>query len=210
MSNTASLCGQYEIIGYLDNINPNRKGEIFNGKPVLGELEALAALNKQGVNHIALGFGHCRARVELAGMLKKNNFHIITLIHPTAVVADSTDIGEGTIISAGVVIDPRCKIGRYVIINNGTLICHGSTIGDGAHICPGVSLGGDVTVGACSWIGIGSCIVDHVNIGDGSLIGAGSVFVKDIPKSVLAYGNPARVIRSIDEEYWVGHSCLGS
>ncbi|MCK4790519.1 MAG: hypothetical protein KAV87_42680 [Desulfobacteraceae bacterium] len=112
VSNAVSLCGQYEIIGYLDNLNPNRKGEIFNGKPVLGGLEALAALNQQGVNHIALGFGHCRARVELVGTLKKNNFQIITVIHPTAVVADSTDIGEGTIISASVVIDPKCKIGR--------------------------------------------------------------------------------------------------
>ena len=45
VSNAVSLCGQYDIIGYLDNLNPNRKGEIFNGKPVLGGLEALAALN---------------------------------------------------------------------------------------------------------------------------------------------------------------------
>ncbi|MCK4790520.1 MAG: hypothetical protein KAV87_42685 [Desulfobacteraceae bacterium] len=58
---------------------------------------------------------------------------------------------------------------------------------------------------ACSWIGIGSCIIDNVNIGDGKFIGAGSVVVKDIPKGVLAYGNPAHVIRSIDEEFWVRH-----
>lgn len=210
VSNIANLCEQYEVIGYLDDINPNRKGEIFNGKPILGGLEVLAELHQQGINHIALGFGHCKARVKLAEMLKKNNFHIITLIHPTAVVAENTDIDEGAIISGCVVIDPGCKIGRYVIVNNGTLICHGSTIGDGVHLCPGVSIGGNVTVGVCSWVGIGSCIIDNVNIGDSSYIGAGSVVVKDIPKGVLAYGDPARVIRSIDEEFWDKHyrSCL--
>jgi acetyltransferase-like isoleucine patch superfamily enzyme len=49
-------------------------------------------------------------------------------------------------------------------------------------------------VEACSWIGIGSRIIDNVNIGDGSFIGAGSVVVKDISESVLAYENPAHVI----------------
>ena len=80
-------------------------------------------------------------------------------------------------------------------------ICHNSIIGEGVHICPGVHIGGHVNIGTASWIGIGSCVADRVTIGSGSVVGAGSVVVKDIPDGVLAYGNPARVIRPIDRSF---------
>lgn len=38
-----------------------------------------------------------------------------------------------------------------------------------------------------------------VTIGDNSVIGAGSVVTKDIPANVVAYGNPCRVAREINE-----------
>jgi sugar O-acyltransferase (sialic acid O-acetyltransferase NeuD family) len=201
VSNIVRLQGQFEIAGYLDNVNPDRKGEVFNGRPVLGGFEVLHKLKQEGVNHIVLGFGHCKARLELAKFLKKNNFQIATLIHPSAVIADDAVVDEGTVILPGVVIGSKCRIGQYAIINNGAIISHGSIIGDGVHICPGVSMGGNVNIGTCSWIGIGSCIIDHAIIGDRSFIGAGSVVTKDIPKGVLAYGNPARVIHSISEPF---------
>lgn len=197
VSNIISLCGQYEIVGFLDDMNPDRKGEIFDEKPIFGGVEALSLLKKKGIRYVALGFGHCSARIAAASLLKKNDFQIITLIHPDAVISNSATIGEGTVVSAGVVIDPACKVGRYAIINNSATICHGSTIDDGVHICPGVSIGGNVHVGLCCWVGIGSCIIDHVRIGERSYIGAGSVVTKDIPAGLLAHGNPAQVIRKI-------------
>lgn len=39
-----------------------------------------------------------------------------------------------------------------------------------------------------------------VTIGDNSIIGSGSVVVKDIPKNVIAGGNPCRVIRELNEK----------
>ncbi len=55
-----------------------------------------------------------------------------------------------------------------------------------------------ITVGKDCWIGAGSIILPGVTIGDGTTIGAGSVVTKSIPSRVLAVGNPARVIRSVD------------
>ena len=45
------------------------------------------------------------------------------------------------------------------------------------------------------WIGASSVILDGVTIGEGSVVGAGSVVTKNIPKSVIAVGNPCRVIK---------------
>ena len=198
VSNIVKLHEQFEIVGYLDNVNLSRKDEKFNGRPVLGGLEALHKLKQEGVNHIALGFGHCKARMDIAKFLKGENFQMDTLIHPSAIIANDAVVDEGTVIFPGVIIGSKCKIGRYTIINNGAIISHGSIIGDGVHICPGVSIGGDVNIGLCSWIGIGSCIVNRVIIGEKSLIGAGSVVTKDIPSGVLAYGNPAKIVRIIN------------
>ena len=57
-----------------------------------------------------------------------------------------------------------------------------------------------VTIGDNVWIGAGVCILPGVSIGANSVIGAGAIVLHDVPESVLAAGNPARVIRAISEE----------
>lgn len=54
-------------------------------------------------------------------------------------------------------------------------------------------------VGENCWIGAGALIMPGVMIGGKSVIGAGSVVTKDIPANVVAYGNPCRVAREINE-----------
>lgn len=56
-----------------------------------------------------------------------------------------------------------------------------------------------VKIGNCVWVGAGAIILPGVTIGDNSVIGAGSVVTKDIPANVVAYGNPCRVARQINE-----------
>lgn len=57
-----------------------------------------------------------------------------------------------------------------------------------------------ITIGEDVWVGGSAIICPGVTIGDRSIIGAGSVVTKDIPASVLAAGNPCKVIRSLGQE----------
>ena len=50
------------------------------------------------------------------------------------------------------------------------------------------------------WVGAGSTLCKGVTIGRNSVIGAGSVVASDIPANVIAAGNPAAVIRSLDPD----------
>ena len=62
-----------------------------------------------------------------------------------------------------------------------------------------------VHIGKNCWLGAGVIVLPGVSIGDNSVIGAGSVVSKDIPAGVVAYGVPAKVIRTInerDKEYY--------
>lgn len=56
-----------------------------------------------------------------------------------------------------------------------------------------------ITIGDNVWLGGGVIVCPGVSIGDNSVIGAGAVVTRDIPAGVVAVGNPARVLRSIDE-----------
>lgn len=55
-----------------------------------------------------------------------------------------------------------------------------------------------IKIGNNVWIGGGVKILPGVTVGDNSVIGAGSIVTKDIPANSLAYGNPCRVVRQIE------------
>lgn len=190
-----------EIVGYLDDVNPERHGQFFEGKRILGGQEQLDLLKAQGVTTCILGFGHCLRRIEIGQMLGAKGFQLLRVLHPKAILASDAVIGDGAVVLAGVIVDPGCRIGNYSIINNGAVISHECQIGEGTHICPGVNIAGRVTIGQGCWIGIGATIIDKLKIGNHTFIGAGSVVTEDIPSGYMAYGNPAKVIRQIDKNF---------
>lgn len=57
-----------------------------------------------------------------------------------------------------------------------------------------------ITIGDNVWLGGGVIVLPGVSIGDNTVVGAGSVVTKDLPANVVAVGNPARVIRTIEPE----------
>jgi len=192
------LQGIYEIVGLLDNVNPQRQGENFCGVPILGGQEQLDYSKDKGIEYIIFGFGDCQARLKLSELVVGKGFSLATAIHPKAIIAADVSIEPGTVIAAGAVVNPGTKIGQNVIINTCASVDHECVIEDGTHICPGVHLAGRVTVGRAACVGIGATVIDRVQIGAGAFIGAGAVVVSDIPDRVVAYGVPARVIRKID------------
>lgn len=53
------------------------------------------------------------------------------------------------------------------------------------------------------WLGSNVVVFGGVSIGENSVIGAGSIVTKDVPANVVAYGNPCKVIRTVnDDEFY--------
>jgi UDP-N-acetylbacillosamine N-acetyltransferase len=185
----------HRVAGYLDNINPKRRGEAFGGAEVLGGPECLGTLRAEGLEYMVIAVGDCTARLRLGAESHRRGWILLTVIHPSATVADSAELGAGCVLAAGSVINPEARIGANGIVNTCASVDHECILGDGVHVGPGAHLAARVTVGTATFIGVGCAIRDRVRIGSQCVIGAGSTVVRDVPDGVVAYGSPVRVVR---------------
>ncbi|MBN2573100.1 MAG: acetyltransferase [Deltaproteobacteria bacterium] len=189
-------CGtEFEVVGFLDDANPDRRGQRFCDATVLGGREQLASLAGSGVRHIVLGFGNNAARRRLGGELRAAGFSLARAVHPRATVASDVRVGDGTVVMAGAVVNPNASLGENVIVNTGATVDHDCVLGDAVHVSPGAHLAGSVRVGDETWIGLGALVLERRHVGGGSIVGAGAVVTHDIPNGVVAMGVPARVVR---------------
>ena len=131
------------------------------------------------------------------------------------------DVGEGVVVRPSF----RCDYGKYMAIGARTFVNYDCVMLDVAPIrigaacqvatCvqlvtathpidPELRRGGwesaqPITVGDNVWLGSGVIVCPGVTIGDNTVVGAGSVVTRDLRSGVVAFGNPARVQRLIDE-----------
>jgi len=147
-----------------------------------------------------------------------------TVIYNGVRIGDNLETGHGVVIREENIIgnnfkiwnnstiDYGCRIGNDVKIHCNVYVSQFTVIEDGCFLAPGVLLANDPHPGCKFYkecmqgpvikrgvkIGMGAIILPFVTIGEEVLIGAGSVVTKDIPPRTVVYGNPARVIKSID------------
>lgn len=164
--------------------------------PRLGSDEAIAELAAAG-HGFAIGIGFvnrsgAERRAELLDGLR--DAELVTVVHPSAVVSSTADVGAGTFVGPGAVVGAGARLGRAVIVNSGAVVDHDGDIGDNVHIGPGASLSGGVRVGAGTLIGVGSTVREGIEIGEGVVVGAGAAVVRDLPGGATAVGVPATVV----------------
>jgi sugar O-acyltransferase (sialic acid O-acetyltransferase NeuD family) len=139
----------------------------------------------------AIGSPRRRALVE---RLEAEGRRLVTLVHPSAVVARSAILEPGCVVFPNVVVGAQSVVGRGTIVNRGALIGHHTTVGAHAFVGPGANIAGGVHIGDEAYVGIGSIIRDDRSVGANATIGAGAVVVADVEPGVTVIGLPARPI----------------
>lgn len=188
---------QVKIVGLVDR--HAAAGQTVLGYPVLGrdlELPPLCVQYRLEAAIIAIGDNFIRGQVAARLDEQLPGFPLISAIHPHVNLARGVTIGPGSVLAAGVTVGPQSVIGKLCLLNTHASLDHDSMMGDCSSLGPQAATGGNVQIGEYAAIAIGAVVSHGRTIGAHTVLGAGAVTVRDIPPLVVAYGNPARVIRT--------------
>jgi sugar O-acyltransferase (sialic acid O-acetyltransferase NeuD family) len=141
---------------------------------------------------LLLGIGIPGVRRRLAETLTVRGGRFLTLVHPTAIVAPSAVIGEGTILCPYAIVSAAATIGRGVLLNYHASVAHDASVGDYSALAPYATLGGFARVGADVFLGLHASIGPGRRVGDRSKVSANSAALADVPADTLVYGVPGR------------------
>lgn len=183
---------QWEFVGWYDD--GVEAGTVMAGYPVLGDMAALNAVSEPLAITVAIGWSATKQKV--VERIQNPHISFPVLVHPSVIwESGEVQLGEGTVLQAGVICTTNVQVGRHVLVNLGCTLAHDCKIGDYVGLMPSVNISGEVTVGDTAYIGTGAQVLQQLNIGARAVIGAGSVVHKHIPAGYTAVGVPARAIR---------------
>lgn len=169
-------------------------GELL-GVPIVGGDEMLPELAGRGASCFVVGVGGTgdnapRQRLYELGIA--HHLRPLTVIHPTAHLSRHAEVGAGSVLLPGSIVNAGAKLGVNVIVNTGAIVEHDCVVGDHAHVATGARLAGAVRVGAGAHIGAGATVRQQITIGEGAVVGAGAVVVRDVASWTIVAGVPAR------------------
>jgi sugar O-acyltransferase (sialic acid O-acetyltransferase NeuD family) len=197
VADAAQREGRWQVVGFLDQ--RAQPGQRHFGLPVLGTEADLPRLVSEGiVDGIFVSIGDNYSRQQAVERLRQSAPQVpfVSIVHPDASVAQSVLLSEGSVVLAGCRVNADARIGAHCVLNTQTSLDHDSVLEDFVSLAPGAVTGGNVRIGTASTISLGASVIHGVQIGAHCVVGAGSTVLTDLPDHVVAYGTPARVVRS--------------
>ena len=191
VADLASEIPGVEVCGFVENMDRTRCEQPFEGKPVYW-VDDVAKMADSNVAVCALATTH---RSRFTAQMEALGMRFATLVHPTARISPRSTLGEGCVISVGVIVAAHTHLGRHVFVNRGALIGHHTKVGDHASIMPGANVAGNCVVGEAAYVGMSAVVIDNLKVGAHSIVGAGAVVTRDVPDNVQVVGVPAKIVK---------------
>lgn len=192
-SEVASWCADaFEVVGYL---NTDGDDHLPGWSETVYSEETIA---DAGTNLAVMAIAKPAVKARVHARLTEQGFRFPTFVHPSSVVAASSQLEDGVFIAPNCTVAPKARLGKLVYLNFGCGIGHDAVIGDFTQMNPGVQLGGATNVDELVLIGSGATVLQGVAIGEGATVGSGSVVFSDVLDGATVMGNPAKRMRAFE------------
>lgn len=179
------------VLGYTD---PAREPRRILEIECLGGDDVIAAYGREEIQ-LANGLGSTASTERRAALYQhfaSLGYAFPPIVHPSAVVARSVQVGSGAQVMAGVVLQPNCRVGENVLVNTRASVDHDCVIESDVHVAPGVTVSGSVVIERGAHVGTGATIVQGRRIGAQSIVGAGALVLRDVMPGTTVTGLPAK------------------
>ncbi len=122
-----------------------------------------------------VAIGDNERRLELLEELANCGYQVPTLIHPRAWLSRYSQVGSGTVVLPGAVVNRGVKLGKGCIVNINSSIDHDCDIGDGVHVGTGATIRSLVRISKASLIGARACVRQGSFLGERCILSDGEV-----------------------------------
>ncbi len=184
-----------KVVAFFDDYQP--EGTKVSGIAIIGGNDTIiSAFNQDVFDELLVGVGykHMSFRKQVfEDLCDKIPFY--TFIHSSAYVDSSAQIGKGSVIYPGCLIDQHVAIGDNVLMNIAGTVAHDSKVGSHSFLSPSVAIAGFVNIGEQCIIGINATLIDNISVVAQTQIGGAAAVIKGIEQPGLYVGNPARFVR---------------
>ena len=170
VAEAASLSGQFEVVGFLDDALP--VGHIVMGRPVLGPLASWGA-HAHLAQQAMVAIGNNTLRAALLEQLQEGGMGLATVVHPRAFVSSSATVGHASAIMAGAMVGTEARLGLGTIVNTGAVVDHHAVVQDFGHLGVNACMAGGSVLGRGAWMQAGSALAYGVHIEPGGVLKPG-------------------------------------
>lgn len=179
----------WNIKGFLDD-NPNALDGYVCDYEVLGTIQDWTPSEDE---EFVFAIASPKVKETLAIMLKAKGAKFARVIHPTSIVGEFCEIGEGLIVTPRAKISPNVKIGDFVTVL-GCGIGHDAEISDYCTLCGYCAISGHVKLGKRVFVATSAVIAPSKKVGDDAYICMGSMVMTNIKAGYKVMGCPAKKI----------------
>ena len=175
---------EYRIKGFLSNRPDDLKGWRIDA-PLLGDDESYRI---EAGDRFLFAIGRPEIKRTMIERLKARGARFATLIHPTAVVAPTAEIGEGVIVCPFCTVSDHVRLEDFAMLNFYASVGHDARIGRYAILSPYATVNGFSVVGEEAFLGSHVTLTAGRKLGDGARVSANVAVHADVPPRTLVYG----------------------
>ena len=182
---------RWNIKGFIDD-NPEALNGILSDVPVISSIDGYNVLPD---DEFVCCIGNSDVRERVVNKMKEKGAVFASVIHPSAVVADTCSIGDGVIVYPFALISDNAQVGDGCIINMYSSVAHDAVLGEFCTISAHCDITGKCLLGKRVFMGSSSHIVPGCKIGDDAYICAGSTVMTRVRSGIKVLGNPAKIVK---------------